>query len=184
MTGDIAFVDLTTSDTHKQRVERQRVAPISPWAGGSSVLYLSDWQTAALKGVYKVRGLSPNWDNEGGTPPSDRLIDFAAIVVTSLFLEDLPIPFVVPTPRGGLQFEWNEGRRELDVEILPDCSLEFLKVENGEPMEEGPATFFQLHGLFKWLRNDSEKVMEENRPGSRWFSLGPLLVKNFLGSMR
>jgi len=156
MTGDVAFVDLTTLDSHQKREKRQSSALNSEWVGGSSALYLNDWQIAALKGVYKVRALRSNWDNEGGEPPSRQIVNFAKTLIASLPYEDLQIPFVVPTSCGGIQFEWSEGQKELELEILPDCSLEFLKVENGSPFDEGPVALPQVYSLFKWLHPEPE----------------------------
>lgn len=156
MTGDVAFVDLTTWESKPKREERYSIAPSSQWVGGSSVLFLNDWQIEALKGVYKARALPSNWDNEGGEPPSEQVVHFAKAIITFLPFEDLQIPFVVPTSCGGIQFEWSEGQRELELEILPDCSLEFLKVENGRPVEEGPIAIPQVYSLFKWFHPESE----------------------------
>lgn len=156
MTGDLAFVDLTTSESKPQREKRRSVEPSSQWVGGSSVLYLNDWQIAAMKGIYKVQALEPNWDNEGGEPPSQEVVSFAKAIITSLPFEDLQISSVFPTPCGGIQFEWSEGQKELELEILPDCSLEFLKVENGRPAGEGPIAISQVNSLFKWLHPEPE----------------------------
>jgi hypothetical protein len=69
-------------------------------------------------------------------------------------LDDPPEPRVVPVPGGGLQFEWQTATRELELEVLPDGSVEFLTVA-GEHMQEGPVSSDQaeeVRRLIGWLK--------------------------------
>jgi hypothetical protein len=37
-----------------------------------------------------------------------------------------PIPAFVPTSGGGVQFEWTVGERELEIEVYPDGTIQYL----------------------------------------------------------
>lgn len=157
MIGDVAYPDLTTCG---QRTEQHlvRKGMRSPqWADVVSSFGLNEWQTQALKGLFRLKRLCENWDGEGSLPPSTLAIDSASELLVSLPFEDLPAPFVSPTSMGGVQLEWVQNGRELEVEILPDGSMEFLTVINGSPQEEGRITREQVPSLARWLRDETDQ---------------------------
>ena len=171
MTGSIVYSNITTSDTHVQRISE---APASlQWIGGLSAFGLKYWQSEAIKGVYKIKSLPLNWDGEGGQPASSLAIQVALSLIKYLSNEELPPPFVVPTPRGGISFEWALDNRELDIEILPELSLLFLKTQSDEPIAEGPVDILGLSHLFKWLRNEPEASIAK-RAFFAWGTRGSL----------
>jgi hypothetical protein len=49
----------------------------------------------------------------------------------------MPAPQVFPTSRAGIQFDWGKGGRELEIEILPDGTMEYLLVMDNVPFQEG-----------------------------------------------
>jgi hypothetical protein len=71
--------------------------------------------------------------------------------IAELDLGDLPVPHVAPVPGGGIQLEWRVGDRELELEILPDGAIEFLRAERGEPVDEAALDSAQLHSLLAWV---------------------------------
>lgn len=95
---------------------------------------LSPWQVRAVTDVLQTAALPTNWDYN--SPPTEALVTRAILFLTSIQLE-LPAPQVVPVAGGGIQFEWQVRPRELEIEFRPDGSVEFLKSEHGEPVEEG-----------------------------------------------
>lgn len=157
MIGDVAYPDLTTCGqrTEQHLVRKEVHSP--QWAGGVSSFGLNDWQTQALKGLFRLKRLPENWDGEGSLPPNTLAIDSAFELLVSLPFEDLPVPFVSPTSIGGVQFEWAQNGRELEVEILPDGLMEFLTVINGNPQEEGQIRREQIPSLARWLRNETDQ---------------------------
>ena len=113
---------------------------------------LGTWQTQAIKRLFRAAELPADWDSYGSPPPSRLAVSMAIWVIQAINLDDLPIPDVVPVPGGGIQLEWQCGARELELEILPDGALLFLKSQDGEPIEEGPLEWsFELASLAAWL---------------------------------
>lgn len=107
------------------------------WSSVFHVLNWTPWQVAALKRILQYQTLQNNWDSYGSRPPSFDVILSAASIVRTITLEDPPNPRIVPVPGGGIQFEWRKGRRELEIEVRPDGSIECLKIENGVPLGDG-----------------------------------------------
>jgi len=141
---------LVTTDVEPRRAHMTE----APW--NASVPLRSQWELHAFKGVFKAEGLRRDWDSYGSPPPTLEAANTALGLlrgIADLDLKDLAVPFVVPVPGGGLQLEWTVGRRELELEIMPDGSLEYLKAEDREPLEEGrlEPTTGHLRSLFAWL---------------------------------
>jgi hypothetical protein len=67
-------------------------------------------------------------------------------------LADPPRPRVVPLGTGGIQLEWKNGQRELEVECGQDGLVEILKIEGDAEGESSPArTPADVISLFAWL---------------------------------
>jgi hypothetical protein len=107
-----------------------RVTPLSSYP---------PWLRTALKTLAQLAQLPENWDGYGSPAPQRIAADRASNLLTFLEWDDLPVPQIGPVPGGGIQIEWHVANRELEIEILPDGSGEFLRVD-GEAMEEGPLT--------------------------------------------
>ena len=112
----------------------------------------SQWQIQALRALFQMATLPPNWDSYGSPPPSPTSLATSIDLLSEIDLDDLPVPHVAPVPGGGIQFEWSVGQRELEFEILPDGSVEFLKSDGRQPLEEGQLRHVdQMLSLLSWL---------------------------------
>ena len=78
-----------------------------------------------------------DWDSYGSRPIDDRAIACSLVLLIQAESEKAHPPHVCPVPGGGVQLEWQLGRRALELEALPDGSARFLRVD-GETMHEGP----------------------------------------------
>ena len=131
-------------------------SPHSPqWVSVFHVLNWSPWQVDVVKGILQFQSLRDNWDSYGSRPPSFDVILAASRLILNITLDDPPKPRIVPVPGGGIQFEWEKGRRELEIEVRPDGSIEYLKIEGGHPIgdgeELGSAGAGSAESLLSWL---------------------------------
>src|SRR5947209_16330790 len=88
----------------------------------------SDWSVDAVNGVGKIAKLPANWDSYGSQPLTGLAKTCAISLAMEFGREDLPAPRVVPISGGGLQFEFTYGPRSLELEVLPDGTIEFLRI--------------------------------------------------------
>lgn len=153
MTGNLAYADLATRPS-------MELPPIrtEQWAGSIPSFDLNELQTKTMKGLLRVNMLADNWDGEGSPRPSHIARYLAAELLRSLILEGMPTAFVSPTSMGGVQLEWTQNGRELEIEILPDGTLEFLTVVNGNPQDEGQTTRELVPSLARWLRDEPDQT--------------------------
>lgn len=114
----------------------------------------SRWQIETLQAVCQLANLRDDWDSYGSPPISPAALHTSTRLIAMIDPGDLPVPCVFPVPGGGMQLEWIVGQRELELEILPDGTVEFLKVEGGQPIEEaqvGLKAYGQTSSILSWL---------------------------------
>lgn len=114
----------------------------------------SAWQIRALLGVLTLANLPRDWDSYGSPPPLPQAITAGISLLDMIDVDDLTVPHVLPAAGGGIQFEWNVNARELELEILPNGAVEYLRWEDGRCVDEGKLTWRtpgQLQSLLGWL---------------------------------
>ncbi|HEU4388736.1 MAG TPA: hypothetical protein VFV34_13120 [Blastocatellia bacterium] len=113
----------------------------------------SAWLDQIRQKLESVRRLPRNWDRENGDPIDPQIINTASELLLPLATLAPPLPVIAPILGGGMQFIWEVGERALEVEILPDRSVEYLLIEgiNSEEHmleDDGPA---EIERLVRWL---------------------------------
>lgn len=82
-----------------------------------------EWIAATKIRIKEFGLLEPNWDSYGASAVSLSALDRAHRMVDQM--AGLPWrPFVVPTPDGGIQFEWRAGEYELALQVKADAEVE------------------------------------------------------------
>lgn len=110
------------------------------------------WQVEPIKKILGTLLLPDNWDSYGGRTPRMEAAEVAINLIASILQEDPPRPSVVPLGTGGVQLEWKNGQRELEVECTPDGSIEALKIEGDAEGEPYPScTSADITSLLAWL---------------------------------
>ena len=121
-----------------------------------SIAIFSRWAAETGLKLLALTSLPRDWDSYGSPPPSQVAInasfDLLDRMPKSVF-EDLPIPFVAPVPGGGIQFDWSVGRRDLELHVMPDGSIQYLRAFGGDILDEGPLKLnpIETRALFAWL---------------------------------
>ena len=89
--------------------------------------------------------LEDNWESWGAFAPKEHLYESGLKLVEELIQANTTAPWVVPTNKGGVQFEWAVGSKELEIEVVDtDCFEHFFEDENTGEVIEGKVTFQQL----------------------------------------
>ncbi|MBN1607239.1 MAG: hypothetical protein JW940_11445 [Polyangiaceae bacterium] len=76
------------------------------------------WYPPVLHRCMALVQLEDNWDTYKGRRVEVLRADAACHLLGLLMSEDTPIPQVVPTPRGNIQFEWHLEDQYLELEVL------------------------------------------------------------------
>ncbi len=115
---------------------------------------LSSWQLNTIRAIAKLGSLPDNWDGYGSSKIQPKALATAFHLVLAIQVEEPPTPHISPVPGGGIQLEWQTSTRELELEILPDGSIEFLTVLEGNDVEEDCLPLDQVgeaQRLIYWL---------------------------------
>lgn len=84
----------------------------------------------------RLERLPHGWDTYGSPPIQECAVMAAYRLLHVIRSEGYTSPtYVGAVPGGGLQFDWSSSGRELEIEILPDGSIECLRV-SGDDAEE------------------------------------------------
>jgi hypothetical protein len=126
-----------------------------------------DPQDVTLR-LEELAALQNGWlDGTGVAPNKDALPKLARLFDTS-FDSDLPLPFLYPTPEGGLQAEWNLGDWSVTLEIELEhlgAAYHALDLKTGASDEltlslDSPAEWARLNGI---LKNLEKQNVEEHQ---------------------
>jgi hypothetical protein len=87
----------------------------------------------------EIAQLQDGWlDGEGLTPNRESLSRLTQLFENH-FEADLPLPFLYPTPNGGMQAEWSLGKQSITLEVNIDQlrgEYHALNIESGDADEE------------------------------------------------
>lgn len=111
------------------------------------------WTRDVTAKLDAIAALPHNWDGDGGDPVPHRIVTAAGELLLPLARMQPPVPRIAPVLGGGLQFEWHIGDRELEIEIMPDGTIEYLTAEGGRVQENGLPQFStgEVKTLVAWV---------------------------------
>ena len=93
-----------------------------PFKGGEFVVEIPDdpptWVEPTAQSLGELLQLEPGWDSYGARPVDPYCAAAALHLAFNMLADSTPAPSVVPTSRGGLQFEWHTRSADLEVEFL------------------------------------------------------------------
>jgi hypothetical protein len=115
----------------------------------------------SLQTIAKLARLEDNWDGYGSPPLLPVTVARALHVLQISDTETPPLPYIGPVTGGGVQIEWSMPTRELELEILPDGSLEYVmadetgQTDDGEILADDDEHILEL---VRWLMHGSSKT--------------------------
>ncbi len=131
------------------------------WSSVTSLWDADPWLFTALKKLAELARLPENWDGYGSRPVQLAAVEGTARLLAALASVSPPPPHFCPVPGGGVQLEWQVSSRELELEVLPNGSMEFLVVDEEGEMLEGrlaPNRFDEMRTLIGWLKREQSNV--------------------------
>ena len=96
--------------------------------------------------------LGQNWDGYNSRPITQRAIRMADSILQQSSHYAIGTPRIAPVTGGGIELEWTTGRRDLEMEILPDGRWEFVRThEDGHMEDQQDLPSADTQSLFLWL---------------------------------
>ncbi|MBN1805305.1 MAG: hypothetical protein JW837_08650 [Sedimentisphaerales bacterium] len=112
------------------------------------------WLSKAKDDLKQLEQLKEDWDSYGSPPLSPELLKNAEDFLDSIEFENVPSPFIAPVHGGGVQFEWMNNDKELEVEFIDQSVIGYVKLINGKTTDEGEMSFnnrASARELIRWL---------------------------------
>lgn len=75
------------------------------------------WLPAVLNRMRTLSGLAPDWDGAGAKAPTEAALTAGLRLLPKVLSREAATPAVVPTPEGGVQFEWHDAGWDVEIEI-------------------------------------------------------------------
>jgi hypothetical protein len=114
-----------------ERIERTALVDRSPLS------VRCGWLEQARRQLDAIAGLPQGWDSHGSPPPETRNVEAAwTLLVCLCQAAGLPKPHISPTPSGGVQFEWEQGPRYFEVELVTERAAVYLFCDDDAAVEE------------------------------------------------
>ena len=76
------------------------------------------WTDRILGALQDLLLLEPDWDTYGGSSIDPACVVASLCWAIEILHDNTPAPSVVPTSRGGVQFEWHVADIDLEIEFL------------------------------------------------------------------
>ncbi len=98
------------------------------------------WLDERMDHLRSLLELQDNWDSYGGRAIDRQSVEIATQLLKALaVVEGVEAPTVTASPDGNAALCWDNGRRSLDLEVMPDGRFEyvFLNEDNASKDEEG-----------------------------------------------
>jgi hypothetical protein len=134
-----------------QTKPRLEAAPNTQWQAVTPVIGLSQQAAEVVHRLRELAQLPAGWDGQGGPGLRASAVMVAIGLVNDGRFCDLPVPHMGPVVGGGLQFEWQVGPRSLEIEILPEGSIEYLAAVDEDESQGEVRSDSMLDVLFSWL---------------------------------
>jgi hypothetical protein len=110
------------------------------------------WAGDIFLRLQQLRGYPRNWDSYGGRPLTTAAYLGANDLLGRIMFHRSPKPSVVPTGRGGVQFEWHMKGSHVEVYISPEGNAE-VSFEDDLGSEWEGALGQMIHRLTAVLSN-------------------------------
>jgi hypothetical protein len=131
-------------------------ATSAQWSPVSFILEDKSWQRSAQRKLAELSKLPENWNSYGSPPVQQGALELAANLIPELVKLDMPEPEIFPVSGGGIQLEWKNSERELEIEVRSNKTIEFLLVEDDGEMYESHLpqnnTPFEITTLIQWFK--------------------------------
>jgi len=139
------------------RKARERTPVTDPTSDESLFIATTEpaWLIKAKYDLNRVANLPENWDSYGSPSVAVELLSNAENFLDALNAEDIHPPFVAPVSGGGIQFEWQNKARELEIEFVQSNVFGYLKIIDDEPIDEGQFSVQEYNSarlLIKWFK--------------------------------
>ena len=101
--------------------------------------------------LFEFRQLADGWLDGEGLAPNDESLEWLSRKFDGSYPDELPLPYLYPTPTGGVQAEWSLNAHEVSLDIDFETNLGEFQIISVDANAEESDTF-DLHDDNDWVR--------------------------------
>ena len=146
--SDLEFV-------HADEEDHKTTGETAQWSGVVSIFNLDRRRIQVLKALFELRNLPEDWDSYESPPPTEYAMDAGCSFIANYLSDEDPMPSVSPVSGGGIQLSWKKQANELNLDILPDGRMEYLKSSGSNVVgddENFSLDLVRIQGMLDWVR--------------------------------
>ena len=132
------------------------------WSAVYRVFEDRSWLNSARNKLQELSKLPENWNTYGSRPIQPEAIEVTAKLISDLIKLGMPEPHIFPVSGGGIQLEWENSKCELEIEVMPNKSIEYLVVDTEGEMHEGQLpqynNFSDILPLTDWFIREKTSI--------------------------
>ncbi len=114
--------------------------------------------------IEEFRSLKDGWLNgEKGLIPSEEDLSWFSDAFESYFVDDLILPYLFPTPEGGLLLEWTIGDHDMSLEVLlPKHTAQWHDYNLGTEKDEVKTLNLDDSDDWSWMTKQIKEYMDSD----------------------
>ena len=128
----------TEADVSRLIAESRRENRATDYSRPASVTCEAEvaaWLKPTLQSLQDLLQLPQDWDGYGAVRIQEQIAQKALMVLVEVMENDAPAPSVVPLSDGGIQVEWHQRGRNIEIEFPADKAPDFYYYEDGTELE-------------------------------------------------
>jgi hypothetical protein len=129
---DVMVWEKNAAITASETITAQ-VIPIGESNRGMPVSPARHWQATVVRSITDLLRLPENWNSYGSQSVRYDTAMFAIVILENIMASGTPIPSVVPTALGGIQFEWHENDIDFEIDVIEPYHCEYAYHDEQNP---------------------------------------------------
>ena len=110
------------------------------------------WLDERIGQLRSLLQLQDNWDSYGGRAIDRQSVEIATQLLKALaVVEGVEAPTVTASPDGNAALCWDNGRRSLDLEVMPDGRFEYVFLNEEDPSKDDEGITSSADGFAELL---------------------------------
>lgn len=109
----------------------------------------------------EMRGLQPGWLDGDGIPPSAEGLDWLSRSFEAHYPDRLTLPYLYPTPEGGIRAEWSAGNVDVSMDVrLDDRRAEWHALNLETDREDARELDLSRTDDWQWMAARIQELVE------------------------
>lgn len=122
----------------------------------------SEWSCDIEERLTELTSLPVGWDGYAGLPVSFQTAYFVANMLSSLYQEGVPAPFLVPGSDGSVQIEWHRNFFDVELDVLGQQNVVASRIDHRNDEDETILVKNDFTKISEWIGALAEQIHDSD----------------------